>query len=345
VDVQQVALELRTSGYRPITQTLHQRKKIINHKVVLRLLKEDNLLCRPQRAWTATTDSDHHFPTFPNLARTMAVTAINQLWVGDITYIRLRQEFIYLAILLDAFSRRCIGWALARYLDVRLSLAALQMALHTRTFTPGQLTHHSDRGVQYACHDYVTVLRQHQITISMSRIGNPYDNAIAERFMRTLKHEEIYLNDYDTFAEVFSSVNILSNASTIRSACTRHSVTYHRWLLRRRFCYQTNLNCLRHLRGALQPLPLFSPSCNVSLQVAKRRTLRSLRSVSLFRKLYCGLRSFYRPRLLSERQTLLSSYPAGGLREAGNKRCVLPERRFKFSQHSLVTWSLDHISQ
>jgi putative transposase len=206
VDVQQVALELRTSGYRPITQTLHQRKKIINHKVVLRLLKEDNLLCRPQRAWTATTDSDHHFPTFPNLARTMAVTAINQLWVGDITYIRLRQEFIYLAILLDAFSRRCIGWALARYLDVRLSLAALQMALHTRTFTPGQLTHHSDRGVQYACHDYVTVLRQHQITISMSRIGNPYDNAIAERFMRTLKHEEIYLNDYDTFAEVFSSV-------------------------------------------------------------------------------------------------------------------------------------------
>lgn len=206
VDVQQVALALRTSGYRPITKTLHQRKKIINHKVVLRLLKEDNLLCRPQRAWTATTDSDHHFPTFPNLARTMVVTALNQLWVADITYIRLRQEFIYLAILLDAFSRRCIGWALARYLDVRLSLAALQMALHTRTFTPGQLTHHSDRGVQYACHDYVTVLRQNQITISMSRIGNPYDNAIAERFMRTLKYEEIYLNDYDTFPEVFNSV-------------------------------------------------------------------------------------------------------------------------------------------
>lgn len=206
VEVQQVALELRTSGYRPITKELRQRQKIINHKVVLRLMREDNLLCRPHRAWTATTDSNHHFPTFPNLARQLVLTSINQLWVGDITYIRLRQEFIYLAILLDAFSRRCIGWALARYLDVRLSLAALKMALCTRTFTPGQLMHHSDRGVQYACHDYVEVLQQNQITISMSRIGNPYDNAIAERFMRTLKYEEIYLNDYDTFVEVFSSV-------------------------------------------------------------------------------------------------------------------------------------------
>lgn len=205
-EVQQVALELHTSGYRPITKELHQRKKIINHKVVLRLLREDNLLCRPPRAWVATTDSNHHFPTFPNLARSMVVTGLNQLWVGDITYIRLRQEFIYLAILLDAFSRRCLGWALARYLDARLSLAALKMALSTRTFTPGQLTHHSDRGVQYACRDYVEVLQQNQITISMSRIGNPYDNAIAERFMRTLKYEEIYLNDYDSFAEVFSSV-------------------------------------------------------------------------------------------------------------------------------------------
>jgi len=206
VAVQQVALELRTSGYRPITKELHHCKKIINHKVVLRLMREANLLCRPQRAWTATTDSNHHFPTFPNLARQMVLTSINQLWVGDITYIRLRQEFVYLAILLDAFSRRCIGWALARYLDVRLSLAALKMALSTRTFTPGQLTHHTDRGVQYACHDYVEVLLHNQITISMSRIGNPYDNAIAERFMRTLKYDEIYLNDYDTFAEVFSSV-------------------------------------------------------------------------------------------------------------------------------------------
>ena len=204
--IQQVALEMRAYGYRPITEELHRRQQIINHKVVLRLLREDNLLCLRQRAFVSTTDSAHHFPVYPNLARELKPTDINQLWVGDITYIRLRQEFIYLAALLDAYSRRCIGWALARYLDARLPLAALQMALQTRSFQPGKLTHHSDRGVQYACKEYVQVLQHKQITISMSRTGNPYDNAIAERFMRTLKYEEIYMNDYDTFAEVLRSV-------------------------------------------------------------------------------------------------------------------------------------------
>jgi putative transposase len=206
VEIQKVALELRTSGYRPITEELHRRDKIINHKVVLRLLRADNLLCLRQRPYVATTDSAHGFPVYPNLARDLVLTDINQLWVADITYIRLRQEFIYLAALLDAYSRRCIGWALARYLDARLSLSALHMALQTRSFKPGQLTHHSDRGVQYACHDYVNVLQQNQIVISMSRVGNPYDNAIAERFMRTLKYEEIYMNDYDSFIEVLNSV-------------------------------------------------------------------------------------------------------------------------------------------
>lgn len=206
VQVQQVALELRTAGYRPITAELHRRQQIINHKVVLRLLNEEHLLYQQPRPWVATTDSGHHFPVYPNLARDLVLTGVNQLWVGDITYIRLRQEFLYLAVLLDAFSRRCIGWALARYLDARLSLAALQMALQSRSFVPGQLTHHTDRGVQYACKDYVQVLRQNEIIISMSRVGNPYDNAIAERFMRTLKYEEIYLNDYDCFAEVLRSV-------------------------------------------------------------------------------------------------------------------------------------------
>jgi len=206
VEIHKVALELRTSGYRPITEELHRREQIINHKVVLRLLRADNLLCLRQRPFVTTTDSAHGFPVFPNLARNLVLTDINQLWVADITYIRLRQEFIYLAALLDAYSRRCIGWALARYLDARLSLSALQMALQTRSFKPGQLTHHSDRGVQYACQDYVNTLQQNKIIISMSRVGNPYDNAIAERFMRTLKYEEIYMNDYDTFAEVLSSV-------------------------------------------------------------------------------------------------------------------------------------------
>lgn len=206
VEIQKVALELRTAGYRPITAELHRRKQIINHKVVLRLLREDHLLYQPARAFVATTNSGHHFPVYPNLARDLVLTDINQLWVGDITYIRLRHSFLYLAVLLDAFSKRCIGWALARYLDARLSLAALQMALKSRSFQPGKLTHHSDRGVQYACKDYVQTLEQNEIMISMSRIGNPYDNAIAERFMRTLKYEEIYLNDYDCFAEVLRSV-------------------------------------------------------------------------------------------------------------------------------------------
>jgi transposase InsO family protein len=206
VAVQKVALELRTAGYRPITAELHRRQQIINHKVVLRLLREDHLLYQPARAFVATTNSSHHFPVYPNLARDLVLTDINQLWVGDITYIRLRQSFLYLAVLLDAFSKRCLGWALARYLDARLSLAALQMALQSRSFQPGQLRHHSDRGVQYACKDYVRTLEQNEIIISMSRIGNPYDNAIAERFMRTLKYEEIYLNDYDCFAEVLRSV-------------------------------------------------------------------------------------------------------------------------------------------
>ena len=206
LQIHPVALELRTAGHRPITKELRRRGVIINKKVVLRLLREDNLLCLRQRAFISTTDSRHQLTVYPNLARELVLTDINQLWVADITYIRLQRQFIYLAAVLDAYSRRCIGWALARYLDARLALTALGMALQSRSFAPGQLTHHSDRGVQYACHDYVRVLQQHQICISMSRVGNPYDNAKAERFMRTLKYEEVYLNDYDTFAEVLVSV-------------------------------------------------------------------------------------------------------------------------------------------
>lgn len=203
--IQNIALEMRSYGYRPITKELHRRGVIINHKLVLRLLRVDNLLCLRRRAFVHTTDSNHKLTVYPNLARHLVLSNINQLWVADITYIRLLRDFIYLAVILDAYSRRCIGWALARYLDARLSLAALQMALQTRSFQPG-LTHHSDRGVQYASHEYVTTLQQNKIQISMSRPGNPYDNAKAERFMRTLKYEEVYLNDYDTLSEVRTSV-------------------------------------------------------------------------------------------------------------------------------------------
>ena len=203
--IQTIALEMRSYGYRPITEELHRRGVKVNHKRVLRLLREDNLLCLRQRAWVRTTDSRHGLTVYPNLAGDLVVSNINQLWVADITYIRLRREFIYLAVLLDAYSRRCLGWAISRHIDTELTLTALQLALRTRRIQPG-LIHHSDRGVQYAASDYVAVLREHKIQISMSRTGNPYDNAKAERFMRTLKYEEIYLNDYETLAEVRASV-------------------------------------------------------------------------------------------------------------------------------------------
>ena len=203
--IQTIALEMRSYGYRPTTAELHRRGVKVNHKRVLRLLREDNLLCLRQRAFVRTTDSGHNLTVYPNLARDLVLSNINQLWVADITYIRLRREFIYLAVLLDAYSRRCLGWAISRHIDTELTLSALHLALQARTVPPG-LVHHSDRGVQYAATDYVAVLRDHKIQISMSRTGNPYDNAKAERFMRTLKYEEIYLNDYETLAEVRASV-------------------------------------------------------------------------------------------------------------------------------------------
>ena len=203
--IQSIALEMRSYGYRPITKELHRRGIIVNHKRVLRLMREDNLLCLRRHAFVRTTDSNHTLTVYPNLARGLVLSNINQLWVADITYIRLQREFVYLAVILDAYSRRCIGWALSRHIDTELALAALRMALQTRTLPPG-LMHHSDRGVQYASKAYVALLQEHQIQISMSRTGNPYDNAKAERFMRTLKYEEVHMNDYETLPEVLASV-------------------------------------------------------------------------------------------------------------------------------------------
>ena len=203
--IQSIALEMRAYGHRPITAELQRRGVKVNRKRVLRLLREDNLLCLRQRAFVRTTDSRHNLPIYPNRAPGLTLSNINQLWVADITYIRLLREFIYLAVLLDAFSRRCIGWAISRHIDTQLTLAALQMALHTRTVQPG-LIHHSDQGVQYAAADYLALLREYKIEISMSRSGNPYDNAKAERFMRTLKYEEVYMNDYETLTEVRTSI-------------------------------------------------------------------------------------------------------------------------------------------
>lgn len=203
--MQKVALESPAYGYRRITHELQQRGFEVNHKRVLRMMREDNLLCVRRRAFTVTTDSRHNLPIYPNLAREIKPSAINQLWVADITYIRLRTEFVYLAVVLDAFSRRVIGWALGRTLEAELAVTALRMALIERQPSPG-LVHHSDRGVQYASHDYTEMLKQHQSTISMSRKGNPYDNAACESFMKTLKYEEVYRNEYRDLHDARSSI-------------------------------------------------------------------------------------------------------------------------------------------
>jgi putative transposase len=169
------------------------------------MMREDNLLCVRRRAFVVTTDSRHNLPIYPNLAREIKPASINQLWVADITYIRLRTEFVYLSVVLDAFSRRVIGWALGQTLEAGLAVTALRMALIERQPAPG-LVHHSDRGVQYASLDYTEMLKQHNATISMSRKGNPYDNAACESFMKTLKYEEVYRNEYCDFDEARASI-------------------------------------------------------------------------------------------------------------------------------------------
>ena len=169
---------------------------VVNHKRVARLMREDNLLAIEPRAFVQTTDSDHELKVYLNLAARMQLTGINQLWVADITYIRLRQEFVYLALVLDAFSRKVVGWALDRSLAAQLPLAALEQAIAQRQPLPG-LVHHSDRGIQYACQRvYGSCLHIHGMLPSMSRPGNPYDNAFCESFIKTLKREEIYANNY-----------------------------------------------------------------------------------------------------------------------------------------------------
>ena len=220
--IQRICLEMPRYGYRRVTEELCRRDHQVNHKRVLRLMREDNLLClRKKKRWCSTTDSSHAYRIYPNLAKAMSITQPNQLWVADITYIRLDREFVYLAVILDAFSRRGIGWALSRHIDTQLAIAALAMALATRTIMPG-IVHHSDRGVQYAATEYTDVLKAHGVTISMSRKGNPYDNAKAESFMKTLKYEEVLLNEYETFEEANKNIKtfleIVYNNKRLHSA-------------------------------------------------------------------------------------------------------------------------------
>jgi transposase InsO family protein len=203
--VQRIALEFPTYGRPRMTEELHRRGWQVGPNRVYRIMREDNLLCLRRRRFVVTTDSNHDRPVYPNLAREMMLTDIDQLWVAVITYIRLALEFVYLAVILDAYSRRVIGWAIDRSLEDELTIAALRMALERRLPPPG-LVHHSDRGVQYASQDYTDLLKSRAITISMSRKGNPFDNAACESFMKTLKYEEVYRQEYRDLAEARSSI-------------------------------------------------------------------------------------------------------------------------------------------
>jgi putative transposase len=199
-EIQRIALEFPAYGRPRITPELKRRGWNVGHRRVGQIMREDNLLCLRRRKFVTTTDSRHNLRVYPNLARTMKLTGIDQLWIADITYIRLEMEFVYLAVVLDAFSRRVIGWQLDRHLEDDLAIAALEMAFQLRT-PPEGLTHHSDRGVQYASNEYTGLLKERGVRISMSRSGNPYDNAACESFMKTLKYEEVYRQEYRDLAE------------------------------------------------------------------------------------------------------------------------------------------------
>jgi putative transposase len=204
--IQQIASEHRRRyGYRRITAELHRRGMPVNHKRVTRIMREDNLLGMQPERFVVTTNSNHKLEIYLNLANRMKLTGINQLWVADITYIRLKAEFVYLAVILDGFSRKVVGWALDRTLAIRLTIGALQQAIERRQPEPG-LVHHSDRGLQYASEEYAKVLENHRVIPSMSRPANPYDNASCESFMKTLKREEIYANNYNDLEHLRANI-------------------------------------------------------------------------------------------------------------------------------------------
>ena len=205
IRIEELAEQFSRYGYRRITAQLHREGIRVNHKKVLRLMRERELLCKPRRRWVRTTDSNHRYRIYPNLLPSNPVTAPNQVWVADITYIRLPTVFVYLAVVLDLFSRKAIGYGLSRQIDSHLSLQALHRALQSRN-PPVGVPHHSDRESQYAADDYVHTLLRGGFQISMARKGNPYDNAVAESFIKTLKTEEIYLWEYRTLEDVENRV-------------------------------------------------------------------------------------------------------------------------------------------
>lgn len=224
--IQAIAVEHRRRyGYRRITAELRRRGMVVNHKRVARMMRQDNLLAVQPRTFRLTTASAHAFEVYLNLASRMRLTAINQLWVADITYIRLQREFVYLAVILDAFSRLVVGWALDRSLASRLAIAALEQAIRRRQPPPG-LVHHSDRGIQYVSGKYVALVQAHHMISSMSRPANPYDNASCESFVKTLKREQIYANDYRTLEHL--ATNIEQFIEQYYNRCRLHSALGYR---------------------------------------------------------------------------------------------------------------------
>ena len=225
-EIQQIIVKHRRRyGYRRVTAELRRRGMFVNHKRVARMMRNDNLLALQRPAFVVTTDSKHEFEIYLNLASRMKLTGIDQLWVADITYIRLKTEFVYLAVILDRFSRKVVGWALDRTMTTGLTSDALALAIAARQPAPG-LVHHSDRGLQYASKEYVALLQQHQIISSMSRPANPYDNASCESFMKTLKREEIYTNDYQNLEHL--RANIEEFIEHYYNRCRLHSALGYR---------------------------------------------------------------------------------------------------------------------
>ncbi len=199
--IEAVVVEFSGYGYRRVTKELKRRGTHVNSKVIRRLMKERGLGCKQKKSFVVhTTDSNHPYPIYPNRIKDLIVTSLNQVWIADITYVRILRGFAYLAAILDKLSRKVVGYALSRTIDRALTLDTLKMAVENRKPAPGCI-HHSDRGVQYAAHEYVDYLKEHHFRVSMSARGNPYDNAMAESFMKTYKYEEVYLSDYETFED------------------------------------------------------------------------------------------------------------------------------------------------